>query len=59
MSAFISKALDDALKRRGPPDHPPFHLITVRGHPRPGVDLGRPTALEVQDDETRFGQGSR
>ena len=57
MSAFISRALDDALNRRDPPEQPPFQLVTVRGHPRPGVDLGRPTALEIQDDETRYGAG--
>jgi hypothetical protein len=32
----------------------------VRGvHVRPGVDLDRPRALDAQDDEARFGHGSR
>ena len=59
MSAFIAETLDDALKRRDPPEQPPFHLVTVRGHPRPGVDLGRPRELDVSEDEVRFGRGSR
>ena len=55
MSAFISKTLDDALKRPEPSEPPPFKLVTVRGvRPRPGVDLDRPRALDVQDDETSF-----
>ncbi len=55
MSAFISRTLDDALKRREPSEQPPFKLVTVRGvHPRPGVDLDRPRALDAQDDETGF-----
>ena len=60
VSAFIAKTLDDALKRREPSESPPFRLVTVRGaHPRPGIDLDRPRALDAQDDEARFGQGSR
>ena len=60
VSAFISKTLDDALKRREPSEPPPFQLVTVRGvHPRPGVDLDQTRALDAQDDETRFGHGSR
>ena len=60
VSAFISKTLDDALKRREPSEPPPFQLVTVRGvHPRPAVDLDRTRALDAQDDETRFGHGSR
>ena len=56
MSAFISKILDDAIKHRDPPDAPPFRLVTVRGvHPRPGVDLDSPRALDSRDDEKRFG----
>ena len=55
VSAFIAKTLDDALKRREPSEPPPFRLVTVRGvHPRPGVDLDRPRALDARDDETRF-----
>ncbi len=60
VSAFISRTLDDALKRREPSEQPPFHLVTVRGvHARPGVDLDRPRALDAQDDEIRFKCGSR
>ncbi|MCY3901129.1 MAG: ribbon-helix-helix domain-containing protein [Caldilineaceae bacterium] len=60
VSAFIAKTLDDALKRREPSEPPPFRLVTVRGvHPRPGIDLDRPRALDAQDDEARFGHGSR
>ncbi len=60
VSAFITKTLDDALKRREQSEPPPFQLVTVSGvHPRPGVDLDRPRALNVQDDEARLGHGSR
>ncbi len=60
VSAFISRTLDDALKHRETSEPPPFRLVTVRGvHPRPGVDLDRPRALDAQDDEARFGHGSR
>ena len=60
VSAFISRTLDDALKRREPSELPSFHLVTVRGvHARPGGDLDRPRALDAQDDEIRFKYGSR
>lgn len=60
VSAFIAKTLDDALKRREPSEPPPFRLITVRGvHTRPGVDLDRPRALDSQDDEIQYRQGSQ
>ena len=60
VSAFIAKTLGDALKRRETPEPPPFRLITVRGvHTRPGVDLDRPRALDVQDDEAGYGHGGR
>ncbi len=60
VSAFIARTLDDALKRRETPEPPPFHLVTVRGvHARPGVDLDRPRALDVQDEEAGYGRGSR
>ena len=60
VTAFIAKTLDDALKRREPSEPPPFRLVTVRGvHPCPGIDLDRPRALDAQDDEARFGHGSR
>ncbi len=53
--AFITETLDDALKRHDPSEQPPFRSITMGGvHPRPGVDLDRPRALDVQDDEARF-----
>ena len=56
VSAFISKTLDDALKRREErSEPPPFRLVTVRGaRPRPGVDLDRPRTLDVLEDEDRF-----
>ena len=60
VSAFIARTLDDALKRRtrGEPTRP-FRLITVGGDgPRPGIDLDRPRAIEVDDDEARFGRWS-
>ncbi|MCY3749583.1 MAG: ribbon-helix-helix protein, CopG family [Chloroflexi bacterium] len=60
VSAFISRTLDDALKRQEPSETPPFRLVTVRGvRPRPGVDLDRPRALEIQDDEAQFSRGRR
>ena len=61
MSAFIARTLDDALKRRETQEAPPpFQLITVSGvRARPGVDLDRPRALDAQEDEARFGLGSR
>ena len=58
VSAFIARTLDDALKLPESPEPPPFRLVTVRGvHPRLGVDLDRPRALDVQDDEARFAGG--
>ena len=43
-------SLDDQLAKQ-----PAFRLVTVRGvHPRPGVNLDLPRALEAKDDETRF-----
>ena len=58
VSAFISRTLDDALKRREPAEPLPFRLVTVRGvRPRPGLDLDRPRALDVQDDEAQFTRG--
>ena len=56
VSAFIARILDDALKRDEPSTSPPFQLVTVRGSRlRPGVDLDRPRALEVFEDEVQFG----
>ena len=58
MSAFISRTLHDALKRREPSERPPFNLVTVRGvRPRPGIDLDRPRTLDAQNDEARFTRG--
>ena len=60
VSAFIAETLDDALKRPGPPASPPFRLITVGGvRPVSGVDLDQPRALDVQDDEGRWGEKGR
>lgn len=50
------KSLDNPRKRDDP-ERTPFRLVTVRASPRPGVDLDRPRALEVDDDEARFGRG--
>ncbi|MCY3819166.1 MAG: hypothetical protein OXH52_07375 [Gammaproteobacteria bacterium] len=56
VSAYISKVLDDALKRRVRREPPPFELITVRKvRVRPDVDLDQPRALDAEDDEARFG----
>ena len=55
VSAFISKVLDDALKRRTPEEPPPFRLVTARNaRLRPGVDLDSPRAFDVEDDRARF-----
>ena len=55
VSAFIAGVLSDALKRREPPDAPPFRLVTVRGsRPRPGIDLDRPRSIDAEDDEWAF-----
>jgi hypothetical protein len=57
VSAFIARVLDDALKRRGASEPPkPFRLIAVGGSGRqPGIDLDRPRAIEIADDEVHFG----
>jgi hypothetical protein len=53
VSAFISRTLSAALERREPSAVPPFELVTVRGvHPKPGVDLDRPRALDAEDDNS-------
>lgn len=60
VSAFITKTLDDALKRREPSEPPPFQLVAVPGvHPRPGINLDRPRAPDAQNDEAPFGHASR
>ncbi len=57
VSAFISKVLDDALKRRGPSKPTPFRLVTVRNAClRPGFDLDSPRSLDAEDDRGRFGR---
>ena len=57
VSAFISRTLADALKRREPTEQPPFRLVTVGGvHPRPEVNLDKPRAFDVLDDEVQFGR---
>lgn len=56
-SAFISKVLNDALKRRAPSERTPFRLVTERNaRLRPGVDLDSPRSLDVEDDRARFGR---
>ena len=53
VSAFIAMTLSAALERREPSVVPPFELVTVPGvRPRPGVDLDRPRALDVEDDDS-------
>lgn len=55
MNRFGAEPLDDARRRRDDREAKPFRLITVRGSGvRPGVDLDRPRALEVEEDEDRF-----
>jgi hypothetical protein len=55
VSAFIARTLDDALKRPEPQHPVPFRLVTVGGEGlQPGVDLDRPNALVVSDDEEAF-----
>ena len=55
VSAFIARVLDDAMKKHTPPAVRPFRLVTVKGGgPQPGIDLDRPRALEIADDEAAF-----
>ena len=57
VSAFIASILDDALKSLAAAESPkPFRLIAVGGSvPQPGIDLDRPRAIEIADDEAHFG----
>ena len=56
VSAFISRVLDDALKRTEPRPAPAFRLVAVgEGGVYPGVDLDKPRALLVADDEAAYG----
>lgn len=56
VSAFIAKVLDDSLKRTEAEPQPPFRLVTVGGEGTyPGIDLDRPRALMVAEDEVRYG----
>lgn len=55
VSAFIAKTLDDALKRREESAPPPFRLVTVSGRPHRGVDLDRPRAIDIAEDQEQFG----
>ena len=60
VSAFIAKSMEDILTRHDSVQLPPFRLVTVRGsRPRPGVDLDRPRALEIQEDESQIEQDFR
>ncbi len=55
VSGFIAKTLDDAIKRTVPQKGKPFRLVTVGdGSPLPEIDLDRPRALDVAEDEARF-----
>jgi hypothetical protein len=53
LSEFVSEAVVCHLNARNtiPKDGAPFRLITVPGKALPGVDLSRPSALIVEDDE--------
>ena len=59
VNAFIVRTLSDALMRREPSRPPPFRLVTIRGgRPRGGIDLDRPRALDIIEDEIQFGPRS-
>jgi hypothetical protein len=56
VSAFIARALDEALKPTETRPAPDFRLVTVgEGGVYPGVDLDRPNTLLVADDEASYG----
>ena len=60
VGAFIAKTLNDALVRREPSRPPPFRLVTIPGgRPRDGIDLDHPCALDIIQDEVRFGPPKR
>ena len=60
VSAFIARTLNDALTRSEAAAPKPFQLIVVGGGGlRAGIDLDRPRALDVDDDEQRFGRRGR
>ena len=60
VSAFIADTLTDALVRTEPSAPKPFRLVSVGGGgPRPGIDLDRPRALDVDDDERHSGRRDR
>ena len=55
LNAYISRTLSDALGRREPSELSAFELGTVHGiRPRPGIDLDRPRALDIEEDAERF-----
>ena len=58
VSGFIAQTLNDVLTRPEPAVPPkPFRLVSVGGGgPRAGIDLDRPRALDVRDDEWSFGR---
>ena len=61
VSGFIAQTLNDVLTRPEPAAPPkPFRLVSVAGGgPRSGIDLDRPRALDVRDDEWSFGRRDR
>ena len=60
VSAFIARVLDDRMKMREEPAAIPFRLIAVgKGGTQPGVDLDRPRALLVAEDEESYAAAPR
>ena len=60
VSAFIAATLTDVLTRTESVAPKPFRLVSVGGGgPRAGIDLDRPRALDVGDDQRRFGRRER
>jgi hypothetical protein len=60
VSAFIARVLDDALKRDPPRPAAAFRLVTVgEGGVYPGVDLDKPGALQVAEDEAAYAPRAR
>jgi hypothetical protein len=55
LSEFVAEAVQrHVVKQNTSGERPPFRLITVSGKALPGVDLSRPSALIVEDDEEQY-----